>query len=95
MDINKEKFLKLELKDISQVYSGKRNNCRCGCGGKYTASSFMVNPQSEINDNLIVKRLKRAKNLVQSGADVMYGGTFIDVETGVNKTLTFYIDEVK
>ena len=93
--MNKEQFLQLELKNISQVYSGKRDCCRCGCGGTYTATSFMKVPRSEVNDKLVLKRLNRAKKLVLSGAEVDFESTYIDVKTGVNKTLTFYIDEVK
>lgn len=92
-----QEFLTKELKDISQVYSGKRNHCRCGCGGDYTATSFMKEPRSEVNDKLVEKRLKRAKKLVENGADVSSpdGYNFFDVETGNNRCLTFYFDELK
>ena len=55
------------------MYSGKRNCCRCECGGNYNATSFMINPRSEVNDGLVEKRLKRAQRLVENGADVDYG----------------------
>ena len=54
----------------------------------------MVDPRSEINNSLVSKRLERAKRLVQSGADVDYGTTYVDIETGENRCLTFYFDEV-
>ena len=92
--MNKETFLELSLESISQVYLGKRRHCRCGCGGEYTATSYMKEPRSTVNDALVSKRLKRAKALVLSGADVDYGHTYIDVQTGENRALTFYTDEL-
>ena len=93
--MNQEKFLALTLDKISQVYNGRRNCCRCGCGGDYVATSFMQNPRSEVNDSLVAKRLKRAQALVREGANTEYGDTWIDVETGRDRTLTFYVDELK
>lgn len=94
--MNKEQFLQATVSQVSQVYSGKRNCCRCGCGGDYTATSFMVKPRTDdINDALVAKRLKRAQKLVLEGADVDWGGTYVDIETGNNKCLCFYFDEVK
>ena len=92
--MNKETFLELSLESISQVYMGKRRHCRCGCGGEYTATSYMKEPRSTVDDALVSKRLKRAKALVLSGADVDYGQTYIDVQTGENRALTFYTDEL-
>lgn len=92
--INQEQFLTATLSNVSQVYYGKRNCCRCGCGGDYTATSYMKNPRSEVNDGLVEKRLRRAKRLVEQGADVMYGDTYVDVEAGYNRSLTFYFDEL-
>ena len=94
--MNKSSFLEASLTQISQVYYGKRNHCRCGCGGTYTATTYMVNPRTDnVNDESVAKRLRRAKKLVMSGADVDYGDTYVDVQTGENRTLTFYFDEVK
>lgn len=92
----KEEFLNSTIKDISQVYLGKDNHCRCGCGGDYTATSFMKNPRTEdINDELVLKRLIRAKQLVQKGAEVDFGGTYVNVVTGKNRALCFYFDDLK
>lgn len=94
--MNKEQFLQATVSQVSQVYSGKRNCCRCGCGGDYTATSFMVKPRTDdINDALVAKRLKRAQKLVLEGADVDWGGTYVDIETGYDRCLCFYFDEVK
>ena len=93
--MNKVKFLQAEISNISQVYFGKDRCCRCGCGGTYTATSYMENPRSEVNDALVEERLKRAKKLVLEGAKVMYEDTYVNISTGVNRALTFYFDEVK
>lgn len=93
--MTQERFLALTINQVSQVYSGKRNCCRCGCGGEYTATSFMDQPRSAVNDSLVQKRLKRAQALVRAGADVDYGSSYVDVRTGQDRTLTFYFDELK
>ena len=93
--ITPTQFLSSEISQISQVYSGKRNHCRCGCGGTYVATTFMIKPRTdEINNDLVARRLKRAKKLIQQGADVDYGDNYVDIETGNNRALTFYFDEV-
>lgn len=93
--MTREQFLQSEISNISQVYFGKDHCCRCGCGGIYTATSYMKDPRSDVNDSLVEKRLKRAKKLVLEGAEVEYGDTYVNVVTGVNRALTFYFDEVK
>jgi hypothetical protein len=94
--LNKEKFLSAEIKNISQVYLGKRNCCRCGCGGSYTATSYMDKIRSaELNDKLVNTRLIRAKKLVLKGVDVEYGDNYVDIQTGKDRTLTFYFDDIQ
>ena len=93
--MNKVKFLQAEISNISQVYFGKDHCCRCGCGGTYTATSYMENPRSKVDDALVEERLKRAKKLVLEGAEVMYTDTFVNISTGENRALTFYFDEIK
>ena len=93
--MDKEKFLNSTLSNISQVYSGKRRCCRCGCGGTYTATTYMIDPRTDIIDNkLVERRLKRAKKLVLEGTNVDYGDTYVDIETGNDRSLTFYFDEI-
>lgn len=93
-NITKAQFLNSELQNISQVYHGRRNCCRCGCGGEYVATSYMISPRFDINDSLVQKRLNRAKKLVRAGFEVEYGSNYVDVPTGAGRTLTFYFDEV-
>ena len=95
--MNKEQFLQATISQISQVYKGKRYSCRCGCGGDYVATSFMENPETcTTNDKLVERRLKQAQKLILEGiADVDYGTTYVDVETGWDRSLTFYFDEIK
>lgn len=93
--MNKAEFLKLEVSQISQVYDGKRDCCRCGCGGTYTSTSFMKDARSDINDELVAKHLKKAKKLVEDGADTINGDTYFDVQSTKHKTLTFYLDDLK
>ena len=109
-DITKEQFLAAKLEDISQVYLGKRHCCRCGCGGEYTFTTHSTRKEKyyEVNNELVAKRLKRAKELVMKAqtigngninvdADVVFGTTYVDVKTDVrgNRCFTFYFDETK
>ncbi len=87
-------FLNFTIKNISQVYTGKDRHCRCGCGGDYTATSYMIEPRSDVNDTLVEKRLKRAKRLIEGGIEYQIGDIYINIELGNNRALTFYFDEV-
>ena len=93
--MNRELFLESTLSQVSQVYLGKNHYCRCGCGGSYTATTFMDEPRSDINDKLVEKRLKKAKALILKGVDVEYGKEYVNIETRNNRALTFYFDEVR
>jgi hypothetical protein len=77
------------------VYVGKDRHCRCGCGGDYVATSYMVNPRSEVNDKLVEKRLKHGKRLIESGAKADFNTTYVNISTGNNRALTIYFDELK
>jgi hypothetical protein len=93
--MNKETFMNLTIANVSQVYVGKDRHCRCGCGGDYVATSYMVNPRSEVNDKLVEKRLKRGKRLIESGAETDFKSTYVNISTGDNRALTIYFDELK
>jgi hypothetical protein len=54
----------------------------------------MIKPRSNVDNKLVERRLKRAKKLVEAGAEVDYGSNYVDVKTGNNRTLTFYFDGV-
>lgn len=92
-------FLNCKINDISQVYVGKRNGCRCGCRGNYLATSFMDNPRSEVNDKKVKIFLKKAKKLVEQEQelkiDIDIGDSYIDIELPHDNTYTFYFDEIK
>ncbi len=94
-EITIEQFMTKDISGISQVYLGKDNSCRCGCGGEYMATSYMQNPRSEVNDDKVVKRLNRAKSLISKGAEYHLSDTYINVVTGNNRALTFYFDELR
>jgi hypothetical protein len=55
----------------------------------------MDEPRSDINDKLVERRLKKAKALILNGANVDYDKTCVNIETGDNRALTFYFDEVR
>ena len=93
--MTKKEFLEITLNQVSQSYVGMDKACRCGCKGEYTATSYHNNPRSEVNDQLNLKRLQKAKRLVQSGAKYEIGSNNINVVTGDNRALTIYFDEVK
>jgi len=94
--MTQEQFLQsVTLKNVSQVYSGKDHCCRCGCRGTYTATSYMKNPRTVINDSLVEKRLKRAKKLIAEGAEYDFGGSYVNIVTGNDRALTLYFDELK
>jgi hypothetical protein len=54
----------------------------------------MIEPRSDVNDNLVEKRLKRAKRLIESGAEYQLYNRYINIESGNNRALTLYFDEV-
>lgn len=95
--MNKEQFLSAKLKNISHIYSGKRDCCRCGCKGDYVRTSFTKNPALylDINDTLAERRLRRAKKLVEQGARAEYWDFGVEVETGNDRCLTFYFEDVE
>ena len=93
--MTKEQFLQsCTIENISQTYSGRDRVCRCGCAGTYTATSYMKNPRSDVNDKLVESRLKRAKRLILSGAEHEFLGTCLNLVTGNDRALTFYFDEL-
>ena len=86
----------LKISDISQIYQGKDNACRCGCKGTYVASSFMLNPRSDVDDKKILSRLERAIKLVDANeADIENNGNHINVSFGNDRAITIYLDELK
>lgn len=87
----------ITLDQISQIYVGKDRCCRCGCGGKYIATTFMESPRTNIIDNIRAqKNLTRAKKLaLKKDVLVEYGDNHINVGFGNNRAITIYTDELK
>jgi len=92
MKKTKEYFLNCTIKDISQMYQGERDCCRCGCRGNYWATSYMKDTRRDVDDKKVARCLRRAKKLVSSGCEFEIEETYIDVKTGNNRSLTFYFD---
>lgn len=89
--MDKQEFLNVKLEQITQVYSGRRDCCRCGCGGDYVSSSYAKpTTWATVNDSLVQRRLNRAKKLVEQGAEFDSDTIYFDVKTGNDRTLTFY-----
>lgn len=95
MENSVEKFESLTIGQVSQVYVGKDRHCRCGCGGDYVATSFMVEPRSEVNDKLAKSRITKAKKLVEQGAELRVEPTYFNVSYGNNRAITIYTEEIK
>jgi len=93
--MTKKEFLEIGLEKISQVYEGKNNHCRCGCGGEYTATTFMESPRSEVDNDLVLGKLEIAKALIKGGKKPEFGETYVNISIGWNRALTFYFDELK
>jgi len=92
--MTKEQFLNTKIENISSVYLGKDHHCRCGCGGKYVSTSYMLNPRSEVNDKSVEKQLTRAKKLINSEAEYQINDICINIVVGKNRALTFYFHEL-
>lgn len=90
-----KEVLDLDISQVSQVYLGLDNHCRCGCGGDYVSTSFMESPRSDTNDGLALRRIKKAKKLITEGAKWTAGDSYINVSYGQNRAITIYTDELK
>lgn len=93
--MTKKQFLKSKNKNFSQVYFGKDRCCRCGCGGHYIATTYMINPRSKVNDDLFNEKLNEAKVLIETNRAIFEKGeNFVNISYGENRALTFYFDEI-
>jgi hypothetical protein len=91
---NQTDFLNATLNQVSQVYVGKDNCCRGGCGGTYVSTTFMKDARSEVNNSLAQRRLSKAQNLVRAGAEVDYQGSYVNVVSGNNRAICVYFDDI-
>jgi len=89
------KLQEIKLENVSHIYKGKDDCCRCGCGGKYIATTFMKNPRSEVNNEKAQKWLNNAKNYDAKNYVAEYRDNHINIPTGNNKCYTIYLDELK
>jgi len=70
----------LKAEQIRTIYSGKDNQCRCGCAGTYAYEL-----------KLITSRLNKAKKLINQGASYNVCSDYINIESGENKAITIYL----
>ena len=90
------KLQEINLDQVSTVYVGLDNHCRCGCGGTYANTSYMEGAGDEVDDKLALRRLNKAKKLaLQPDTEVEYNDTFINVSYGNNRAITIYLDDLK
>lgn len=88
-------FNALKIENVSMIYNGQNNCCRCGCKGKYVSTTFMENPRSEVNDKRATTLLNKAKRLVDEGAVIEFSDNNYNIESGEKNAITIYIDELK
>lgn len=94
--MTQEQFYQMDVNQVSKVYSGKDNCCRCGCKGTYTYTSFAKDSRSLVNDKKVKSSLTRAKNMLRANeAEFEDGGNHVNVSYGNDRALTFYTDELK
>jgi hypothetical protein len=90
------KIQEIQLDQISQIYLGKDQFCRCGCGGTYVSTSYMNEPRSDVNDRLAQTRLNRAKKIaLNADSEIFYDKDHINIGYGDNRAITIYLDELK
>lgn len=89
------KLQDLTIQKISQIYFGKDNHCRCGCGGTYVATSYMIEPRSAVDDTEAEALLRKAKKYDKIHNCAEYGETYINIPLKNNKCYCIYFDEVK
>lgn len=72
-----EDFKKLDLSQVSRVYSGKANHCCCGCSGKYNESPKAI--------KLMYKKfLKLTSELLE------FEDTYVSFETNTRLNIIYY-----
>ena len=75
--------------ELDQIYLGKQECCRCGCGGDYA---------SKDNPELLNKRFSRFKRMAEAGGVITYIDSkqlILEITTGDNRCLTVYLNPKK
>jgi hypothetical protein len=92
--MTKEEFLKIDITKVSQAYYGKDNCCRCGCRGTYYATSYMIEPRSDVDNDKVQEFLEAAQEKVfKKDKGVEYSDCYVNVPFGKN-AICIYFDEV-
>lgn len=86
---------KIQFKDVSQIYCGKQDSCRCGCGGYYVATSNMINPRSDVNDKVCKKLIKEFNRIMKYKGLAEDQETYKEVSLDNKTCITIYLDEIK
>lgn len=76
----------LDKYDLDQIYVGKQNCCRCGCGGDYA---------DQDNPKLLEKRFNRFKRMVEAGDHITYIDSkqlILEITTGHDRCITVYLN---
>jgi hypothetical protein len=75
--------------ELDQIYLGKQDCCRCGCGGDYA---------DQDNPELLNKRFNRFKRMAEVGALISYIDSkqlILEITTGQDRCLTVYLNPKK
>lgn len=73
--------------ELDQIYIGKQNCCRCGCGGSYADKD---------NPSLLKKRFNRFKRLAEAGETITYIDSrqlILEITTGEDRCITVYLNK--
>lgn len=75
--------------ELDKIYIGKRDCCRCGCGGDYA---------DQDSPGLLNKRFNRFKRMAEMGDLITYIDSrqlILEITTGKNRCLTVYLNPKK
>lgn len=90
--MNQQTFLQAEPSSFTMMYSGKSAGCRCGCRGNYYSAVPHSSADTEVEPELVQRRLAYAQKMVKTGAQVEFGPNYVDVEVSTGRCLTFYFE---
>jgi hypothetical protein len=76
----------IDLTQVDQVYIGKGNCCRCGCGGEYFTAKD--NPKEVIK---ALEKLSSGKYEVESQEDYIFEAEISCTKAGNRKVICLYL----